>query len=148
MENKIVLDSCVFNKLFLQEPDREQAIDLIYTLTKRNYAVLVPSLFLYEVLSIAQLNNVSIKTVYALLIKFQNTGLHLIELDEPYIEKALEICNTGHIKSGFPSFYDAVYHALAMLNNCYFITADKRHFSKTSHLGNVVLLNEWGKVID
>ena len=29
MDNKIVLDSCVFNKLFLQEPETDKAIALI-----------------------------------------------------------------------------------------------------------------------
>jgi len=29
MSKKIVLDSCVFCKLFLQEPDRQQAINLM-----------------------------------------------------------------------------------------------------------------------
>jgi predicted nucleic acid-binding protein len=56
MQNKVVLDSCVFNKLFLQETDREQAIALIKELSKRKYQVIVPSLFLYEVLTIASVN--------------------------------------------------------------------------------------------
>ena len=54
MQNKVVLDSCVFNKLFLEEDDKEQAIELITELSKRNYQVIVPGLFLYEVLTIAR----------------------------------------------------------------------------------------------
>ncbi len=34
--NKAVLDSGVFSKLFLQEPDRQEAIELITELSKRN----------------------------------------------------------------------------------------------------------------
>ena len=143
MENKVVLDSCVFNKLFLQEHDSQEAVDLISTLTIKDYRVIVPSLFLYEVLSIAKINGFSTATAYALISDFQITQLQLVELDKTCIEKTIEICETGHTKSGFPSFYDACYHALAITNNWYFITADKRHFNKTSQLGNIVLLSDW-----
>ena len=71
----------------------------------------------------------------------------LIESEIPYINedaattrKTLSICNHGNAKSGFPTFYDASYHALAILNNCNFITADRRHYQKTKALGHVRLL--------
>jgi predicted nucleic acid-binding protein len=147
MPNKMVLDSCVFCKLFLQENDRQQAIDLISALTENNYNVIVPSLFLYEVLSIAKISGFAILKAYELIIEFQKTQLQLVEPDKPCIEKTLEICETGHTKSGFPSFYDASYHALAIKNNCYFVTADKRHFNKTLQLGHIILLNDWKTVL-
>ena len=53
------------------------------------------------------------------------------------ILKAIEICETGHQKSGFPSFYDASYHALAINNDCIFITADSKHISKTLQFGHI-----------
>ena len=147
MPNKIVLDSCVFCKLFLQENDRQQAIDLITALAENNYDVIVPSLFLYEVLSIAKISGFATSKAYELIVEFQKTQLQLVELDKPCIEKTLEICETGHAKSGFPSFYDASYHALAINNNCYFVTADKRHFNKTLQLGHIVLLSDWETVL-
>ena len=148
MQNKIVLDSCVFNKLFLQEPGSQQALDLINTLTEKDINVIAPGLFVYEVLAIAQLNDYPAEQVNALITGFEETRLKLIDPDITCIEKAFDICKTGHIKSGFPSFYDAVYHALAILNNCYFVTADKRHFSKTSQLGNIVLLKDWKIILN
>lgn len=148
MDNKIVLDSCVFNKLFLQEPETDTAIALIKHLTAKAYEIFAPSLFLYEVLAVAKVNKVDTQQIYAIIVKLQNLGLQLIELNPVIIEKALTICDVGHDKSGFPSFYDAVYHALAILNNCYFVTADKRHFSKTSQLGNIVLLKDWEIILN
>lgn len=71
MLNKIVLDSCVFCKLFLQESDRQQAVELISALTERNYNVIVPSLFLYEVLSIAKISGFPASKAYELIIEFQ-----------------------------------------------------------------------------
>lgn len=143
MQNKVVLDSCVFNKLFLEEDDRDQAIELITELTNRNYQVIVPSLFLYEVLTIASVSNFPTQQAYKLITQYQEANLELIELDSVCILKAIAICETGHQKSGFPSFYDASYHALAILNNCIFITADNRHISKTAQFGHIVLLKNW-----
>jgi len=143
MQNKVVLDSCVFNKLFLEEDDRDQAIELIKELTNKNYQVIVPSLFLYEVLTIASVSNFPTQQAYQLITQYQTANLKLIELDSSCILKAIEICETGHKKSGFPSFYDASYHALAILNNCIFITADNRHISKTAQFGHIVLLKDW-----
>lgn len=147
MENKVVLDSCVFNKLFLHESDREQAVHLIDALTKQKYNIIAPGLFLYEVLAVAKISGFSTKQVYELIIKIQALSLQFFDLDKQCIEKALQICDSGHDKSGFPSFYDASYHALAINNDCYFVTADKRHFNKTLQLGNIVLLSDWETVL-
>lgn len=146
MQNKIVIDSCIFNKLFLEEPDREQAIELINEVTKRKYQVLVPSLFLYEVLSITSVSNFPTEQAFELITQYQKANLEIVELDQSCILKAIEICETGHQKSGFPSFYDASYHALAIVNNCIFITADNRHVSKTLQFGHIVLLKNWADV--
>jgi len=146
MQNKVVLDSCVFNKLFLEEDDKEQAIQLITEISKRNYQVIVPSLFLYEVLTIASVSNFPTQQAYELIGLYQKANLKLVDLDKPCILKAIEMCETGHLKSGFPSFYDASYHALAIANNCTFITADNRHVSKTAQFGHVVLLKDWQSV--
>jgi len=141
--NKVVLDSCVFSKLFLQEADRQEALELITELSQRNVQVLVPSLFLYEVLSIAAASPFPMGKVHTLIIQYQSANLETVELDEDTILKAIDICAYGHEKSGFPSFYDASYHALAIINECQFITADKRHIAKTKAFGYVTLLNDW-----
>lgn len=143
MKDKIVLDSCVFSKLFLEEADSYQASALIECVIQNNIQMIVPSLFVYEVLATVNIGGYFANEVYELIIDFQKTQLHTIELDKSCIEKTQQICETGHIKSGFPSFYDACYHALAIINDCYFITADKRHFRKTQQLGHIVLLSDW-----
>jgi predicted nucleic acid-binding protein len=50
--------------------------------------------------------------------------------------------STGHIKSGYPSIYDALFHAMALCNKAVFVTADKHHYAKTQILGNICLLSE------
>ncbi len=145
MFKKIVLDSCVFCKLFLQEHDRQQAIDLMSMLIEQRYEIIEPSLFLYEVLAVAKISHFSALTMYELITELQKSQLQLVELDKSDVEKTLEICEIGHAKSGFPSFYDASYHALAIHHACYFVTADQRHFGKTLQLGHIILLNDWEK---
>jgi len=144
--NKVVLDSCVFSKLFLQEPDHQEAVELITELSQRNIKVLVPSLFLYEVLSIAATSPFPVKNVHALITQYQSANLEIVALDEKTILKAIDICAYGHEKSGFPSFYDASYHALAINNECQFITADKRHVAKAKAFGHVLLLSDWNGI--
>jgi predicted nucleic acid-binding protein len=143
MQNKVVLDSCVFNKIFLNEADKQETIDLLTELAKRKYQVLAPSLFLYEVLTIAGISDFSIKKASLLISQYQSANFELIDLNIDSINKAIEICEAGHKKSGFPSFYDASYHALAILNDCHFVTADKKHLAKTSQFGHIILLKDW-----
>lgn len=143
MMNEVVLDSCVFSKLFLQETDRQDAIELISYFSQNQYKILVPSLFLYEVMSIAGASQYSLLKVHGLINQFKRVNLEVIEVGEDVIIQAIEIANSGHKKSGFPSFYDASYHALAIINKCQFITADKRHVVKAKNFGYVTLLSDW-----
>lgn len=145
--NKVVLDSCVFSKQFLEEEDSHQAKALIEKLLIDKIHIIVPQLWVYEVLATVGIGNYSVIEVYELIIKLQKSLLHIVELDEYCVHKIVNICKTGHTKSGFPSFYDSSYHALAILHDCYFVTADKRHFSKTKQLGNIVLLSDLMRVL-
>lgn len=143
MTKHLVLDSSVYCKLFLKEKDRQQAIDLIMTLSEKDYQIIVPSLFLYEVLSVAAMSSYSTKSVNNLLIQHQKVNLKLNEIDQQIIQKAIEITEQGHPNSGYPSFYDSAYHALAILNDCQFVTADKRHKTKAEQFGYITMLKDW-----
>ncbi len=61
MKNKIVLDSCVFIKLFLQEHDHLDAVDLITELSQRNYQVLAPSLIFIRSFNCCRRESISFK---------------------------------------------------------------------------------------
>ena len=98
---KVVLDSCVFCKLFLDEPDHQDhqdAVALITELSIQNYQVLVPSLFLYEVLSIAGASPFPLNKAHALIAQYQLANLEILEVDQLTIAKAIEICEHGHKK--------------------------------------------------
>jgi len=41
------------------------------------------------------------------------------------------------------TFYDASYHALAMVTGGYFVTADERHLARAENAGHILHLKEW-----
>ena len=41
------------------------------------------------------------------------------------------------------TFYDAVYHAVALDKNATLITADVAYYQRTSQLGNIILLENF-----
>ena len=137
-----VIDANIFVKAFLQEKDSEQAREFLACCLENAVGLLVPSLFEYEVFSVLKQKNIDYSLAKNTLQKFLHANLKLVELNFELAEKAYEIAKRGHKKSGFPSFYDSCYHALALLKNCDFITADQRHFEKTKNLGNIKLLSD------
>ena len=71
------------------------------------------------------------------------TNIEHLDLSQQIVGLSLNIVEqTGQPNSGSPSFYDACYHAIALINDCDFITADKKHYEKTKALGNIRLLQD------
>lgn len=141
--SKKVVDACVFVKIFIKEEDSGQAKALLKNFLYEEHDILVPRLFLFEVIEqlvqhkIDQSNSLKVLDLY-------DTVLIYKELDHQLVSKAwqlVEQCSSE--KSGRPSFYDAVYHALAIMQNCDFITADKKHYAKTKDLGHIILLEDY-----
>ena len=139
----VVIDAGVYAKLFIDEADSDDAVDFFAFARANQLNLIAPDLFLYEVLAVAGPSIIGSDLAYEKLIDFQKAGFQLVSLDNATIRQALTISNTGHPKSGFPTFYDSSYHALAMVSGGMFLTADKRHAAKTSSFGSVALLDNW-----
>jgi predicted nucleic acid-binding protein len=148
MTKRVVIDACVFAKIYVQEPDREQAIALLKVLGDKDITIVVPQLFFYEIISVSKYGNIDVSHVLQILKTYQKTNLKLLEPDLDMLKTAIAITDSGHPKSGYPSFYDAIYHAMALCLDCMFITADKRYFEKTQQLGKIGLLENWEQIID
>jgi predicted nucleic acid-binding protein len=143
MTKIVVLDSGVFDKIFLDESDRNTVIEFFQYVRENGVALIAPSLFMYEVLAVAASTSFGSEAAYELIRDFIKAGFSLIEPDESVIRKAMEISNMGHPKSGYPTFYDSSYHALALVFGGIFLTADARHKTKTTAFGSVVLIADW-----
>ncbi len=140
---KYVLDANVYAKLVLNEKESLVAVDFISKIISRKHKVFLPSIFTYELIGVLKKHNISKKTILK-FIEFYSNQLYLkhIELDKKIIKLALYITEKDSVSSGFPTFYDSVYHSLAMINNCNFITADKKHYEKVKKLGHIQLLKD------
>ena len=140
---KLVIDSNVFAKLFINEADSETAKSFFIHCVSEDVSLLAPSLFEYELLQIALYYNYPVSKVVDQLVLYQQFNLSLINPDKKVWLQSEVIVSSGHKNSGFPSLYDSVYHALAISNDCNFVTADKRHEAKTNQFGHIILLDQW-----
>jgi predicted nucleic acid-binding protein len=140
---KIVIDACVFSKQFIKEDDSKLAIDFFDHIVKQKFQILAPHLYSYEILSTAMRNKINYIEVQKILDKYEKRFITLYKTNSEILKTVDKILSTGHKKSGFPSFYDSIYHAIAMVEDCDFITTDKKHYEKTKNLGNIRLLQDF-----
>lgn len=143
LSETLVVDSSVFIKIFIEEHDSVIARKLISQVNKSDSFIIIPSIFEYEIISAIKRSKLPFEFLYPIIKDQIKASFKIINLEEKIIRKAFEISNIGNIKSGFPSFYDAVYHALAIINNCDFITADKKYYDKTKNCGHICLLENY-----
>ena len=119
----------------------ELADRLLLQCVEQDIRILAPSLLLYEIIAVTQKRGKNIKAVYGHIRAIAN--IEYLDLSQDIVGLTLNIVEqTGQLNSGSPSFYDACYHSIALLNNCDFITADKKHYEKTKALGNIRLLQD------
>lgn len=137
----IVLDSSVFIKLFVKENDSAKAFNLVTKTISEERPILVPELFNYEIFSVYCANKeLDLKEIYT-WFKICKPYMIKSPLTQELIAEAINITKHGTTKSGYPSFYDCVYHAIAIQEKCTFITADEKHFDKThKKFGHIKLL--------
>lgn len=137
-----VVDSSVFNKLYLEEEGREESLLLFDQAARGNSTLLAPNLLYYEVIATAQYYRLPIDAIVQLLEEQTYYNLALIEPTREQWDKAIEIIKIGHPKSGYPSIYDSIFHAIAIVENGTLVTADRKYFVKTSQEGYIIMLDE------
>jgi predicted nucleic acid-binding protein len=138
----LIIDSSVFNKLYLEEPDSEQALALFERATRREFSLQAPDLLYLEVISTANSYQIPIDFVTQLLDFQTRHLLPLRPLNRAEMKKAIDITQQGHPQSGYPSIYDSVFHAMAICNDATLVTADRRHYEKTKQLGHIIQLKD------
>jgi len=142
MKKELVIDSCVFAKLFLVESDSEVAFKFFSKVIEKGFTIYAPELFIYEILNICAINKLSEEKIFEMLNGYKKCGLKIVSLTDETLLEALKMAKIGHPKSGYPSFYDRSYHALAIKEKCVFVTSDVRHPSRAKKYGHVKLLTE------
>ena len=141
--SKVVLDANIFVKIFKEEHDSDQAKDLLKNLIKSVAPILAPPIVVNETIHVCERNHLDVEAACCLFKELIKLNLNFVPLTADLIDKTHALTKTGHEKSGFPTFSDCMYHAIAIEEDARLITADKRHYEKTKHLGNIELLERY-----
>ena len=135
----VVPDASVILKWVLppaNEPDVERALALRDAIAAGGIHMLVPALWTYEVGNmLARERPGDAKQLLEMLLRF---GLTTAPQSAKWLEHAL-----GLMRRFGVTFYDAAYHAHAIVESGVLITADERYISRAGEAGFVVRLSEW-----
>ena len=135
----VVPDASVLLKWVLpsdDEPDADKALLLRAAIQDEAVHVLLPGLWLFEVgNTIARRFPTHASGWLSALMKF---GLEEAAPSQPWLSKTLELTRRYEV-----SFYDAAYHALALIHKGLFVTADSRYVNRVAEPGSVIALSEW-----
>jgi predicted nucleic acid-binding protein len=135
----VVPDASVLLKWVLpsdDEPDADKALLLRTAILDEAVHALVPALWLYEVgNTVARRFPTHAEAWLSVLMKF---GLEEAPPSRPWLAKILELTSRYEV-----SFYDAAYHALALMHKGLFVTADTGYVNRVTEPGSVMALSEW-----
>jgi predicted nucleic acid-binding protein len=134
----IVPDASVILKWVLpdDEPEQEKALLLLNRWIEDKFRILLPPLWLFEVGNVLGLKRP--ETAHLIL---QN----LLDYEFEECEMSVTLCNRTLqiMKECKTSFYDTVYHALAIQEEGLFVTADEVYFRKAKEKKHIQLLARW-----
>lgn len=137
--NVVVPDASVILKWALPagvEPDADRAILLRDAIRDDCARAIVPGLWLYEVgNTIVRRFPKDAATWLTALVKF---GLEEAPISQRWLTQILELTDCYPV-----SFYDAAYHATALVHGGVFVTADVRYAGHARPHGGVVTLDDW-----
>lgn len=135
----VVPDASVLLKWVLPEddqPDADKSLLLRAAIVEETIRAIVPTLWIYEVgNAIARRFPDCASDWLSALIKF---GLSESRPSQRWVAKTLELSIRHDV-----SFYDAAYHAVALLHDGVFVTADTRYAARARASGAVTTLGEW-----
>jgi predicted nucleic acid-binding protein len=135
----VVPDASVLLKWVLpsdEEPDADKALLLRAAIQDEAVDALLPALWFYEVgNTIARRFPMHASSWLSALMKF---GLEEASPSQVWLAKTLELTQRYEV-----SFYDAAYHALAVIHKGMFVTADIRYVNRVREAGSVIALDEW-----
>lgn len=135
----VVPDASVLLKWVLpsdDEPDADKALQLRSAILDDAVHVIVPPLWIYEVgNTVSRRFPAHAQAWLSALLRF---GLEEMPASQAWLARSVELTSRHDV-----SFYDAAYHALALLHKGLFVTADVKYAARASESGSVVTLAEW-----
>jgi len=120
---KVVVDTSVIVKWFIEEPKSKEALELLDLHKKNKISLLVPEIIIVELLNaLYYSNNYNVKELKLALTLFRKYKLIEIKIDDSSLFETASIMHKYHITS-----YDALYISLAKELDCKLITNDRKH---------------------
>ncbi|MEE4379408.1 MAG: type II toxin-antitoxin system VapC family toxin [Candidatus Competibacteraceae bacterium] len=135
----IVPDASVILKWVLpsdDEPDADLALRLRDAIQDDQVQAWVPALWLYEVGNTITRRFPDQAAPWLTALK--HFALEEAPSSPQWLKVAIELTQRFGI-----TFYDAAYHAVALVHQGQLVTADSRYANRASAAGAVVLLNQW-----
>ncbi len=131
-----VPDASVILKWVLGEDEegQDRAIELLNGWLGQEHEFILPSLWIYEVGNVLGLKRPKdAEKILGLLLEY--------EFKESQITN-IQINLAFHLMKEFKgvTFYDAIYHTLALLEKGVLVTADKDYFKKAKNMGGIMLI--------
>ena len=131
-----VPDASVILKWVFRSPDEQdgdKALDLLNMWLAGNCAFILPSLWVYECGNVLGLKVPDIANeIMDIFLDYR--------FDESPMTSQLSTATLRIMEDCKVTFYDAVYHSVALDKNATLITADVAYYRKANQLGNIILL--------
>ncbi len=118
------------------EQDGAKAETLLEGWVAGKYDILLPGLWVFEVANVLGLKVPDMAS--ALMEIFIDYRFSTVEITQPLCIKAFDI-----MKQCGVTFYDAVYHAVAIKQKGLLVTADEAYYRKAKGLGHITLLRDF-----
>ena len=135
----VVPDASVILKWVLpaaEEADVEQAIRLRDAIANGQLRAIVPGLWIYELgNTLARRLPNSAEAIMGTLMRFD---LDIGTESQQWMHQVLDLTRRYGV-----TFYDAAYHALAIIHQGLFVTADERYLGQTAEADRVTHIREW-----
>ena len=135
----IVLDASVILKWVLppvDEPDIDKALALRDAIASGGVVALAPDLWIYEAGNLLALRFPD--RAADLLDSLLRFDLAIARPSKRWLRRTLELTQRYGV-----TFYDAAYHAHAIVERGEFVTADARYFRHAGEAGAIMLLSAW-----
>lgn len=142
MTSNYVIDSNIVIKLYVTEDDSHQAESFLSKRLQESALLFAPTLLEYEFYNVMRRSDASAEQIATALEEVTQNSIHIISPSKTHFSIAYSIVDSGSAKSGFPSLYDAVFHALAIDYQGVFVTTDKKYYEKTKHFEHIALLSQ------
>lgn len=136
----VVPDASVILKWAFRSPDEQdgdKALELLKLWLSGSCTFVLPSLWVYECGNVLGLK--APDTANEIMTIFLD-----YRFDECSVTAELSTATLRIMRDFRVTFYDAVYHAVALSRNATLVTADAAYFRKAQKLGSIAMLEDFG----